>query len=128
MSWRLRETSDMQKHICATAHESAKLALSLSSRVDEKDWMFAEAPMFAEMVTKYRALAARLNCMANDRADLTYDGMVASTGIAKPSMVIWRRMMKIGGYPLGSTRVVAIFKSNVSRTQTREEIHSVGDQ
>ena len=88
--------------VCASGLESAKPTPTARSREDGKNQSFEEELMPAEMITEYRAMAARLNCMANDRPDLKHAAMAASTGLAKPTMADWRRWKRVGSrYLLG---------------------------
>ena len=77
--------------VCALGLESAKPTPTARSREDGKNQSFEEELIPAEMITKYRAIAARLNYMANDRPDLKHAAMAASTGMATPTMAPSRR-------------------------------------
>ena len=59
--------------------------------------------------TLYRALAARINYMAQDRLDLTFASNWSSQFMSQPTPAGWKIIRRIGRYLLGAPRVVQTF-------------------
>ena len=60
--------------------------------------------------TIYRAVTARLNCLAADRADLQYASKCHSTGMAKPTVEDWDLIKKTARYLKYRPKMVQLFK------------------
>ena len=61
-------------------------------------------------VTTYRALAARINYLALDRADIQYAAKEVCRGMSRPSQLHWRKLKRLGRYLIARPRVVTEFK------------------
>jgi hypothetical protein len=59
--------------------------------------------------TRYRALCARLNYLAQDRPDIRYPSKEASKWMAKPAEGHWHLLKRIGRYLKGTPRLVQRF-------------------
>ena len=83
-----------------------------------------------EEATQYRALAARLNYLALDRADLQYSAKEISKFMAKPRSVDWLKIKRVGRYLLGAPRYVQVFawQSMPSELQTYTDSDWAGDR
>ena len=57
----------------------------------------------------YRALAARMNYMAQDRLDLTFASNWSSQFMSQPTPAGWKVLRRIGRYLLGTRRVAQMF-------------------
>ena len=56
--------------------------------------------------TRYRAITARVNFLAQDRADLLYSAKECSRSMAQPTREDWARLKRIGRYLIRRPRVV----------------------
>ena len=59
--------------------------------------------------TAFRGLAARVNYLALDRADLQYAAKEVCRGMAKPTLGHWKKMKRIGRYLVGRPRSITKF-------------------
>ena len=59
--------------------------------------------------TRYRALAARINYLAQDRPDLLYSAKEISRRMAKPCVGDMRLLKRLGRYLLGAPRAIQNF-------------------
>ena len=59
-----------------------------------------------EEATKYRGLAARANCLAQDRPDIMYATKEICRHMASPSTGAWKKMKRLGRYLKGKRRLV----------------------
>ena len=71
-------------------------------REESKDLQGTEA-------TQYRALAARLNYLALDRADLQFAAKEISKYMSSPKDADWVKIKRVGRYLLGTPRYVQSF-------------------
>ena len=55
---------------------------------------------------EYRALAARANYLATDRADIQYAVKEICRGMANPTRGDWRKLKRLGRFLIGRPRVV----------------------
>ena len=55
---------------------------------------------------EFRALAARANYLAADRADIQFAVKELCRGMAKPTRGDWRKIKRLGRYLIGKPRVV----------------------
>ena len=62
-----------------------------------------------ESATQYRALAARCNYIAVDRADAQYCTKELCRDMSAPTMESWKRLVRLGRYFLGKPRAVIGF-------------------
>ncbi len=60
-------------------------------------------------LTKFRALSARLNYLAQDRPDLQYAVKEVARRMACPTQNDWLLMKRVGRYLLGAPRAVQEF-------------------
>ena len=60
-------------------------------------------------LTKFRALSARLNYLAQDRPDLQYSVKEVARRMAAPAQGDWALMKRVGRYLLGAPRAVQEF-------------------
>ena len=74
---------------------------------ESSDWL--EEEMCQQDATKYRAIVARLNFLAQDRADIQYPSKECSRFMAKPLNKSWADLRRLGRYLLGKPRVVHMF-------------------
>ena len=79
---------------------------------DEKEWRLEEEkePLEARQAREYRALAARANYLAADRADIQYAVKEICRGMANPTRGDWRKLKRLGRFLLGKPRVVISYK------------------
>jgi len=63
-----------------------------------------------EEKTAYRGVAARLNFVAMDRADIQYSTKEACRAMARPTRGAWKLVKRIGRYLKGAPRMVQKFK------------------
>ena len=75
---------------------------------DDKEWrMEEEAEELGGLQAKeFRALAARANYLAADRADIQFAVKELCRGMAKPTRGDWRKIKRLGRYLIGKPRVV----------------------
>lgn len=92
---------------------------------ETKSWMEDEdAKELDELQSReYRALAARANYLALDRADLQYSVKELCRGMSRPTMGDRRRLKRLGRYLVGRPRVVSHFGWQVRRG----EVHGYSD-
>ena len=67
-------------------------------------------PLNPTQTTQYRGMAARLNYLALDRADIQYATKEASKFMSAPTEGNWTRMKRIGRYLKGNPRLVQMFR------------------
>ena len=67
-------------------------------------------PMVARDATKYRALTARLNYLAQDRIDLQFPCKEASRRMSRPCQDDWQMLKRIARYLRGAPRFVQMFE------------------
>ena len=65
--------------------------------------------------TKFRAIAARANYLAQDRVDIQFAAKEISRKMANPEVADWVQMMRLGRYLKGEPRVVQTFRSKNPR-------------
>ncbi len=68
-----------------------------------------DVPLERHEATKYRALSARLNYLAQDRPDLLYAVKEVARRMAGPTKGDWTLMKRVGRYLLGAPRAVQEF-------------------
>ena len=61
------------------------------------------------LVTKFRAVAARINFLAQDRHELLYPAKEVCRSMSKPTVGAWMRLKRIGRYLRGCPRLVQRF-------------------
>ena len=61
------------------------------------------------MATKYRAIVARVNFIAQDRPDLQYATKECAREMASPNRASWSRIKRIGRYLAGHKRLVITY-------------------
>ena len=66
-------------------------------------------PLSKEEITKYRALSARLNYLAQDRPDLQYAVKEVARRMSSPKQGDWILMKRVGRYLVGAPRAVQEF-------------------
>ena len=69
-----------------------------------------EEELQGQDATAYRGLAARVNYLAMDRADLQYAAKEVCRGMSKPTLEHWRRLKRIGRYLITCPRVITRFE------------------
>ena len=69
-----------------------------------------EEEMSAKDATKFRAVVARLNYMAADRADIQYAVKEAARHMSSPRVVDWHALKRIGLYLKGRPRLVMRYR------------------
>ena len=86
---------------------------------DEKEWKLGEEPESFEGIQarEYRALAARANYLAADRADIQYAVKDICRGMATPTRGGWRKLKRLGRYLVGKPR--AILRYDLQERQTK---------
>ena len=85
--------------------ESKKLV----RKEEESDEVSEDEVMDAKDATKYRAIVARLNYMAADRADIQFAVKEAARHMATPVVSNWYALKKIGQYLKGRPRLVLTY-------------------
>ena len=82
-----------------------------------------DEPLIQEEMRRYRAVAARLNYLSQDRPDIRFATMDACGGMAAPTQRHLNRLKRIGRYLLGRQRAEYPF-----RWQEKQEVlHSYTD-
>ena len=66
--------------------------------------------MNPDRATMYRAMTARLNYLAADRADIAFSVKEVAREMSKPTQGSWDRLKRIGRYLIKSPRVVSNFQ------------------
>ena len=86
---------------------------------DEKEWKLEEESESLEgaQAREYRALAARANYLAADRADIQYAVKEICRGMATPTRGGWRKLKRLGRYLVGKPR--AILRYDLQERQDR---------
>jgi hypothetical protein len=86
---------------------------------DEKEWKMEEESESLEgtQAREYRALAARANYLAADRADIQYAVKDICRGMATPTRGGWRKLKRLGRYLVGKPR--AILRYDLQERQTK---------
>ncbi len=69
-----------------------------------------EEELTAEQQTRYRAVAARMNYLAQDRVDIQYATKEVCRGMAKPTKEHWRKLKQLGRYLIYRPRFVWTFR------------------
>ena len=64
----------------------------------------------SRMASMYRALAARLNYLAQDRSDIQFATKEVSRGMANPTVRDWKRLKRLARYLVDRQRVVHVYK------------------
>ena len=77
-----------------------------------------------EWVTAYRAVAARLNYLAQDRADIKLATMNVCSAMAQPTSRDWARLKRIGRYLLGQPRSICLY---IWQTEEECQIYGFSD-
>ena len=79
---------------------------------DSKPWKEEEEEekLDKPRAAEYRALAARANFLALDRADIQYATKEVCRGMASPTLGDWRKLKRFGRYLKGKPRVVSRFE------------------
>ena len=67
------------------------------------------APPVGESATRYRALAARCNSIADDRAGGQYCTKEFCRDTGSPTVASWKRLLRFGRYFLGKPRAIILF-------------------
>ena len=75
----------------------------------------AEELLEATEARTFRALAARLNYLAQDRPDLQYAAKEVSRRMARPSHGDWKLLKRVGRYLVGAPRAVQSFEWQASQ-------------
>ena len=68
-----------------------------------------EPPLVPEEARKYRAIAARLNCLAPDTVDIQYTVKEAARSMSSPTAKDWPKLQWIGRYLLRRQRMIMDF-------------------
>ena len=63
-----------------------------------------------ELITPFRAMAARINFLSQDRPELLYPGKEVCRAMASPTVGAWQKLKKIGRFLKQFPRVVQTFK------------------
>ena len=63
-----------------------------------------------EDASRYRALAARINYLSLDRADLQYTAKTVSRYMANPRELDWVAIKRVARYLIGATRAVQVYR------------------
>jgi len=76
--------------------------------------------MDGEFATKYRAMTARGNYLAQDRSDIRFAIKGLSRHMAKPRRRDWRKLVRFGKYPVGKndTYVDLIIRKKVNTSMS----------
>jgi hypothetical protein len=69
-----------------------------------------EEPLEIEFHTKYRALVARANYLAQDRCDIQYAVKELARKMSSPTKADWVSLKRLGRYLVGLPRVITKFK------------------
>ena len=69
-----------------------------------------ETPLSEHDATRYRAMAARANCLAADRTDLMYYVKEICRHIANPTVGALKKMKRLGRYLLGNARMTTRYE------------------
>ena len=77
---------------------------------ESRELTWEESPMAAGDATQYRAITARLNFLAIDRADIQFAVKEAARKMANPVNDDWLLLKRIGRYLLGKPRVAHKFE------------------
>ena len=67
-------------------------------------------PLPATEATRYRAIVARLNYLAQDRSEFQYVTQEVSQRMSKPRENDWRALKRIGRFLVGALRTVQVFE------------------
>ena len=80
--------------------------------------------------TKYRAVAARLNYLSQDRPDLQYATKEASRIMSNPRESDWTSLKRIGRYLVGTPRTVQViaWQHGVTRIDAYADSDWAGDR
>ena len=66
-------------------------------------------PLVGESATRYRALAARCNYIAVDRADAQYCTKELCRDMSSTTAASWKKLVRLGRYFLGKVRAIILF-------------------
>ena len=103
--WIGKNTSERVLRRALRHPTNVKVIMEVSDESDE--WLDEE--MCQQDATKFRAVAARLNFLAQDRADIQYPSKECSRCMSKPLNKNWTDLRRLGRYLLGRLRVVHVF-------------------
>ena len=78
------------------------------TEVDDQKWL--DSPMEPKEQSLYRAVTARINFLAMDRADLQFASKECSRHMSAPLNKHWVALKRIGRYLVGCPRVVTLYK------------------
>ena len=105
VSWSWKECS-RYRHLAS----QKSLIVSRKKKIKRKVTLKLESVLLNTGLTLFRALTARINFIAQDRADFVFTSNCVSHFMSEPTPAAWLALKRIGRYLIGARRILQTFK------------------